>query len=130
MNKPRTSLDAPGSHQEAARDANGDSELLHPALTRSDYARLFLGEFNQEQETPLDDLAREYYKRTEAYDRTVCTGPIEHGSIMPATSEEFRIINRHAIAVHRELRQRAEMQGYSSTQLHQAMRKYAARPDQ
>lgn len=49
--------------------------------------------------TPMDikvhELAREYHKKAEAYDRTVCTGPIVHGEIQPASSAELRLINRH-----------------------------------
>jgi hypothetical protein len=89
------------------------------------FMRHYQGEFAQEQPTPLDDLAREYYERAEAYDRTVCTGPIRDGSILPATGEEFVLIKRHAIELHRELAGRADKMGYTSEQLRQAMKKYA-----
>jgi hypothetical protein len=29
------------------------------------------------------ELAERYHRETEAYDRTVCTGPIRDGSVMP-----------------------------------------------
>ncbi|MYM70505.1 hypothetical protein GTP45_27385 [Pseudoduganella sp. FT55W] len=87
-------------------------------------AAQFFGEFTPAPVTPLDDLAREYYERTEAYDRTVCTGPIRDGSIMPATAREQSLINRHATDLLRELRQRAERLGYTRNDLRQAMRNY------
>lgn len=89
------------------------------------FMRHYQGEFTQQPRTPLDDLAREYYERAEAYDRTVCTGPICDGSILPATGEEFVLINRHAIELHRELARRANQMGHTDQQLRQAMRKYA-----
>ena len=55
---------------------------------------------------PRHDLAIEYYRRTEAYDRTVCTGPIRDGSILPGSHHELAVINRHAAAVRRELEAR------------------------
>jgi hypothetical protein len=85
-------------------------------------AHLF-GEFTPEPVTPIDNLAREYYARAEAYDRTVCTGPIRDGSIMPANWREQSLINRHATNLLRELNERAERLGYTRRDLHQAMRK-------
>lgn len=85
-------------------------------------AELF-GLFEPAPVTPLDDLAREYYDRAEAYDRTVCTGPIRDGSILPASRHEHSLINRNATALLRELGERAERMGYTRNQLHQAMKK-------
>lgn len=58
--------------------------------------------------SPLDDLADEYHRRCEAYDRIVCTGPIRNGEILPASSQELDRINRHAHMVRREPILRAE----------------------
>lgn len=49
-----------------------------------------------EHDVLLDKLARHYHASTEAYDRTVCTGPIVRGEIQPASSREFALINRNA----------------------------------
>jgi hypothetical protein len=49
---------------------------------------------------PLYDLAfaawLTYYETCEAYDRSVCTGPIFHGGILPATRRERALINQNA----------------------------------
>jgi hypothetical protein len=60
-----------------------------------------------EKDRYLYALAAEYHERTEAYDRMVCTGPICHGAIMPATPHEMALINRNALAVMRGLQDRA-----------------------
>ncbi|ADP02352.1 gp7 [Burkholderia phage KS14] len=86
---------------------------------------LYIGTFAPTPRTQLDELAAEYHERCEAYDRLVCTGPIIHGSIMPATAHELRLIGRNARAVLRELAERAAMLGYSSRQLTKAIQENA-----
>lgn len=44
----------------------------------------------------LQDIAQQYVSETEAYDRTVCTGPILHDGVMPATRHQFALVNRNA----------------------------------
>ena len=48
----------------------------------------------------IDELhiyARDYHRRCEAYDRTVCTGGFgKGGGIMPATNREYILINSNA----------------------------------
>ena len=44
----------------------------------------------------LRELAERYVSETEAYDRTVCTGPVIRGAIMPATHQQRAQISRHA----------------------------------
>lgn len=62
------------------------------------FANLYQGDFTlTESERRLSAAAEQYIAETEAYDRTVCTGPIRHGSIMPATSHEHSLVNRNAI---------------------------------
>ncbi len=41
------------------------------------------------RDAKLDALARRYHEETEAYDRSVCTGPIANGSSHPANSDEY-----------------------------------------
>lgn len=61
------------------------------------FAHLYQCEFHV---TPaaahLREVAEQYVRDTEAYDRTVCTGPIIRGEIMPATLHERGQINRFA----------------------------------
>ena len=44
-----------------------------------------------------------YYEETEAYDRSVCTGPVHRGAIHPATPEQGRLIREHAQALFTEV---------------------------
>ena len=55
------------------------------------------------EETRLRELAAQYHEETEAFDRTVCTGPIRNGSIMPIGPGERAAINRHALAMRKRL---------------------------
>lgn len=103
--------------------ATGDDEL-----TAEQYRALFYGEFSIEaKERELMDLAEEYDRRTELYDRMVCTGPIGLDGIMPATHAERAAINRHARQVRRELVDRAVRAGFTETQFKEAMMHQARR---
>lgn len=84
--------------------------------------------FDLAKNDPLDDLAREYYDRTEAYDRSVCTGPISpSGRIIPATVHEAALININAEKLRRELTGRAGRLGYTGAQLKHAMKTHLQR---
>ncbi|HEV3436895.1 MAG TPA: hypothetical protein VG122_06030 [Gemmata sp.] len=73
----------------------------------------------------LWDLAKEYHERTEAYDRTVCTGPIgRDGGIMPANGRESGLINRNAAAVRKEIAARAVEMGFTLDKLQEAIVNY------
>ena len=85
------------------------------------FAEKYLGTFEPPDKALLD-LARDYYRRCEAYDLTVCTGPMGRDGIMPATSREFGLINRNATAVFRENKRKAAELGYSDGALREAMR--------
>ncbi len=103
--------------------ATGDDEL-----TPEQYRALFQGEFSIEaQDRELVALAEEYDRRTELYDRTVCTGPIGPDGIMPATHAELAAINRHAHQVRRELVDRAVRLGFTEAQFKEAMMHQARR---
>lgn len=60
-----------------------------------------------ERDRALRWLAREYHERAEAYDRSVCTGPIVDGSILPVGAREFALVNRHAHELIQELMRRS-----------------------
>ena len=70
----------------------------------------------------LIDLAKEYHTRTEAYDRAICTGPILHGGIMPETPHQHRAIQRNALAIHRELLEKARNLGFTGIEWQKALR--------
>lgn len=62
------------------------------------FANLFQSDFTPtESERRLAAAAERYIAETEAYDRTVCTGPIKHGSILPADTHEIGLANRNAL---------------------------------
>lgn len=69
----------------------------------------------------LRSLAKEYFDRCEAYDRTVCTGRILDDSIMPACQAEFLKVNAHAVKVMREIRTR---EGLDAGELYRAIQHY------
>jgi hypothetical protein len=73
----------------------------------------------------LVELANEYHRRCEEYDRSVCTGPIVNGAIMPATYREMGLINRNAGAVLREVMWRAEVAGFTPRQIRETICKLA-----
>jgi hypothetical protein len=97
--------------------ATGDDQL-----TPAQYRALFYGEFSIEgQDSDLVNLAAEYYRRAEEYDRMVCTGPFGPDGIMPATRAELAAINRHADQLRRELIGRALQAGFTAAQFKEAM---------
>ena len=78
-----------------------------------------------EEDRYLHSLAAEYHQRAEAYDRTVCTGPIKRGEILPATDREMVAINRHALALKKELQERAYREhGISGVLVTKAIQKF------
>lgn len=75
-----------------------------------------------ERDIKLQDMARQYHAECEAFDRTVCTGPIREGSIAPADYREMAAINRNAHKVMRRLS--TEALGYG-IERHELMRAIA-----
>ena len=74
------------------------------ALTPDAFRAAYCGTFEPDPMLPQAvALWRSYYAQCEAYDRTVCTGPMGRDGILPATSHERGLIGAHAE------RQRAEM---------------------
>jgi len=55
----------------------------------------------------LYDLSEEYHRRTEEYDLYVCTGPMGRDGILPANNYQYCLINKNAIKILRELKERA-----------------------
>lgn len=49
-----------------------------------------------EHNKDMFELACRYYRETEAYDKTVCTGPIVDGVIYPLNSKEMGLISLNA----------------------------------
>jgi len=74
---------------------------------------------------PLATLASEYVARCEAFDRTVCTGPIVRNEIQPANVRELFRINEYASRVRAELIERAHSMGYGRNDLMKAIQRHA-----
>jgi len=71
---------------------------------------------------PLFELAYEYHNLTETYDRSVCTGPIRDGSVLPATDRERHLIEKHARSVREVTRRKAEEMGFNKQLMYVAIR--------
>ena len=85
----------------------------------------FFGEFEPTEKDRLAcELADRYHKATEEFDRTVCTGPIKDGCIMPATAHEFGLINRHAKDVLHAIQLEASKAGITRKELWRAIGKH------
>lgn len=69
----------------------------------------------------LHDLAAQYHQRTEAYDRTVCTGPMGRDGILPADGYERGLINSHARRVANELGAKIATLGFTPKQWQRAI---------
>jgi hypothetical protein len=64
-----------------------------------------------ELEIKAAELAERYHRETEAYDRTVCTGPIRDGSIVPINQSQFVLVNRNAHKVRKQIMCEAKQYG-------------------
>lgn len=74
-------------------------------------------------EETLMGLAKQYYEETEAFDRTVCTGPIRKGVILPATPNEHSLVNRNARMLNAKLEARAAALGFTRSDWLQARKR-------
>ena len=77
-----------------------------------------------ERDTRLYEIATRYHKECEAYDQTVCTGPMGRDGIMPANPREMALINRNANAVRKIIEEDAFAQGIGREELSRAISKW------
>lgn len=78
-----------------------------------------------ERDLELHKLVVRYHTETEAYDRTVCTGPIISDEIFPRGPHELALINRNASKVFRDIKAEAERLGIHSAELWRAIGRYS-----
>lgn len=78
-----------------------------------------------EQELKAAELASRYHRETESYDRTVCTGPIRNGSVMPIGPHELALVNRNAIKVREQIMREAAIHGISRKDMVRAISRHA-----
>ncbi len=97
-------------------------------MDRSEFYNETLGTpYLTERELLLAKLAEEYHEVCEAYDRTVCTGEIRDGRIMPTMgTKESALINKNS----RDVRDRMlrEHPGLTRHELQEAIGRYHDRP--
>lgn len=77
------------------------------------------------KEAKADELAKRYHAETETYDRTVCTGPIRDGAVIPITPHEFALVNRNAIKARRRIMDEASCCGISPEEMRRAISRNA-----
>jgi len=76
----------------------------------------------------LHDLAEEYHRRTEEYDKMVCTGPMGRHGVLPANGIERGKIERNALELLRELQYRAVRQcGATGREVREAIQNWRRR---
>lgn len=73
----------------------------------------------------LRELAKKYHADTEAFDRTVCTGPIVDGGIMPANPRERAAINMNASKALKATLDQAETEGLARDEMRRAIGRYS-----
>jgi hypothetical protein len=88
----------------------------------TDFKQEYLGSFVQGGLSALHALALRYANETEAFDRSVCTGPLLNGEIMPVTGEQRQKSTQHARKMDLELWREARALGFSYQQWRTAVR--------
>lgn len=95
-------------------------------MSCSDNSEMFQCNFDiTEHYKKLYELAKRYCTECEAYDRTVCTGPIDNGAIMPATQREVLLISSNARIVRKRIEDEACQHGFTRHELSREIRRYA-----
>src|SRR5574337_1075913 len=74
-----------------------------------------------ERDLKMDALAQRYPAEAEAFDRTVCTGPIRDGGILPANPREMAAISRNAIALRKKIMTEAARFGITRDEMSKAI---------
>ena len=73
------------------------------------------------QELKTVELAERYHHEAEAYDRTVCTGPVLRGSVMPANHRELALVVGNAGRLRKQIMAEAAMHGISQQDMARAI---------
>ena len=96
---------------------------VYPASGCSAFNSEFLGRIQEPtpEEIAARDLAEDYHRVTEEYDRAVCTGPIINGSIRPACANELYTINRFARTAYANRLEKAIAAGVTPKQFQRAV---------
>ncbi len=83
----------------------------------------YLCSFIKEKDDVLRDIARQYHKECEEYDRLICRGGFgKDGSAMPSCQEERGLITKHATETRRRLFNMVQEMGFTNQQFSKAIR--------
>ena len=93
-------------------------------MNKDDFESQYIGKFLVSQDdNDLAQIAKIYHEEAEAYDRTVCSGPIIDGSIIPETSCQRTLISNNARKIQKRLEN--EYAGrFTRSQILSAIRNY------
>lgn len=81
--------------------------------------------FSDEKAAKVRELACRYHQEAEAYDRTICTGPIKHGAVMPIGYKEHALVSKNATALLAKLCVEADAYGISRQELRKEISRIA-----
>lgn len=85
----------------------------------------FQGEFEiTEHDLLLHNLARKYHEETEAFDRTVCTGTIRDGGIVPMNAWQFNQVLQNAAKVRKRIVQEGASAGVTPSEIRRAIARF------
>lgn len=88
-------------------------------------AAQYFGSWDGKRERALYDLAKEYHDRCEAYDRTICTGPVTKDGIMPRTYSESYLIGKNARLIRQQVIELGLKLGLKEEEIDRAIAKYS-----
>lgn len=74
-----------------------------------------------DRDRAISDLVIEYHTECEQYDLTVCTGPVFRDGIAPATQQERKLINDHALIVRTKILEKADHLGIDRAEILKAI---------
>ncbi len=86
------------------------------------FKQTYAAKFAESKEIEVQKLAAEYHERTEAFDRTVCTGPIKYGRIQPANYYEYQKCAKNARSERQRVNEQAARAGIRHEDLGIAIR--------
>ena len=95
--------------------------VAQPAVTLDELVAQMQTAIASVLDVTTEELAREYHRQCEAFDRTVCTGPITADGIMPATPRELAQVNAFAARMRRECVEQAQRYGVSAETMQRAI---------
>lgn len=77
------------------------------------------------REQRLQEWAERYHRETETFDRTVCTGPVRGGVVLPANGRETALIGKNARDARSRILEEAHREGFTTDEIDEAIRRNA-----